>query len=131
MQEFINIKRFRQIIVGAHFHGLDCRIHCGIARHHNDLHRWIEIFDLLEEFNSIHSWHTDVQKHDIKPGSLSLDHFQGSDTVGHPQHLITLPGQKTDAALADRLFIVHHKNSYLFLHPDPSIFLLLAAGKSI
>ena len=113
--QVVGIDRLRDVVEGAFLQGLDCGVHGGEGRDHDDNDVLACLPDALQELNAVHAGHLDIHKHDVPGACLQLPQCGGGAFRGVNAEAV-LPEPFAERFADDEL-VVHHKYADLtFVH---------------
>jgi len=101
VRKLVRIHRLGDVVVGAHFEGLHCRLHGRIAGHDNDRELRIGLPQARLQLHAVHARHLDVEESNIE--FRLLDHFQRLTRAGYR------PGREPFAGKPFAQRVPHHQ----------------------
>jgi len=107
--ELVVLEGLPEIVVGAPLQGFHGRFDGGVARHHDDRHVGIPVLDEIQQIESVHLRHHEIEEHQVAAVALQPGH-------GVPRRwarldaVVALPEKDPDA-LAHPDLVVHNQDS--------------------
>ena len=109
LDEFVVLEGLPEVVVGPSLQGLHGRLDGGMARHHDDRHVGIPVLDEIQQVESVHLRHHEVEEHQVAPVVLQPGH--GSPRRGARLDAVVSLPEKNPDALAHPDLVVNNQNA--------------------
>jgi len=109
-QEFLVVKGFGDVVIGATFEPADPVLHPAPRRQQNDGQLRVDLAEVLGQGEAIPSRQHDVEQRDVEsPGMVGRQRFTA---IAHQRHLEPLQSQQVVQQQPQGRVVLHHEDMY-------------------